>query len=287
MSKVVKGIKKGVKKVGKVIKKAAPYVLMAAAAYFTAGVALSYFGPTAGFAASMPGFGTAGIFTKAATFVGLSGPASAAASAAAGSAAATGAMAGLGPLSNAAYASATGVSSSSLAGLGGSVGAAGGWAGVGGSATGAAAGGAAAGNAVIQSGGKGMLKQTVQQGTKEAVKGGMFSGMNAADKLLMAKTVTDVASGLFADKPRDPNKYFWGRNRKGEGEGMGIIGNPRVLPEAGQRPSTDDLYGAGTPEFMPQTKEPPRTGADRQMDQYQQRNQRTDQGPVSNEEEFI
>lgn len=84
MSKLVKGVKKVFKKIGRFIKKHWKKIVLAVAIYFTAGVALSYFAPTAGFAASMPGFGAGGIFTKAASFIGLNGPAIAGAAKSAG-----------------------------------------------------------------------------------------------------------------------------------------------------------------------------------------------------------
>jgi hypothetical protein len=84
MSKVWKGIKKVFKKIGKFVKKHWKKIVAAVAIYFTAGVALSYFGSTSAFAASMPGFGTGGIFTKAAAYIGFSGPAVAGAAADAG-----------------------------------------------------------------------------------------------------------------------------------------------------------------------------------------------------------
>jgi len=287
MSKVIKGVKRGIKKIGKVVKKVAPIALMAAAAYFTAGTALSFFGPTQAFAASLPGFGGAGIFTKAATFMGINGPANAAAANALGSAGsqiAAGGISGMMSGSSVAQA-ASGLASAgfsspaaSLASAGGNIarGLSGGGSAGGGNAAGGVGGGAGGGNV-----GGGSVGSVGGGG-----RGGFFSGMNAADKLLMAKTVTDVASGLFADEPRDPNKYFWGANRKGEG--MDIIrGGPRALPaNAGQRPTTDDLYGAGTPEFLPETRQPPRTGADRQMDQYRQRSRRTDNS-AGEGEDFI
>jgi hypothetical protein len=101
MSGVVKGIKKVFKKVGKVIKKIAKPLIVAAAIYFTAGVALSYMGAaSASFAASMPGFaaggGMGGIFATAATNIGLGSglAAGAAANAAAAGAAVGGTLGG-------------------------------------------------------------------------------------------------------------------------------------------------------------------------------------------------
>ena len=75
MSGLIKGIGKIFKKIGKFVKKNWKYIAMAVAVYFTAGVALSYFGATSGFAAAMPGFGTGGMFTSAASAIGLNGPA--------------------------------------------------------------------------------------------------------------------------------------------------------------------------------------------------------------------
>lgn len=82
MSGVILSIKKVFKAVVKFVKKIAKPLLIAAAVYFTAGLALSAFPATAGFAASMPGFagggllggGAAGtgIFTKIAAKLGLS-----------------------------------------------------------------------------------------------------------------------------------------------------------------------------------------------------------------------
>lgn len=75
MSGLVKKVKKVFKKVTKFVKKYWKEIVIATAVYFTAGVALSYFESTAAFASSMPGFGEAGIFTKAATFLGFNGSA--------------------------------------------------------------------------------------------------------------------------------------------------------------------------------------------------------------------
>ena len=61
MSGVVKGVKKVFKKVAKVVKKYWKYVAVAVAAYFTAGVALSFMGATgATAAATLPGFAGGG-----------------------------------------------------------------------------------------------------------------------------------------------------------------------------------------------------------------------------------
>lgn len=97
MSGVVKGVKKVFKAVGKFVKKIAKPVLIAAAVYFTGGLALSAFGPTQAFAATMlPGFGVSasgaatGIFSKAAAVIGLDAGLVAGAAKAAGTTAAGG-----------------------------------------------------------------------------------------------------------------------------------------------------------------------------------------------------
>lgn len=76
MSGLVKAIKKRFEKITKFVKKYWKVIVIAAAIYFTAGVALSYFGSTAGFASAMPGFGANGIFAKAAVAMGFQGSAS-------------------------------------------------------------------------------------------------------------------------------------------------------------------------------------------------------------------
>jgi len=75
MSGLVKKVGKVFKKVGKFVKKRWKLIVIAAAIYFTAGVALSYFGSTAGFASAMPGFGVGGVFSKAAVYMGFQGSA--------------------------------------------------------------------------------------------------------------------------------------------------------------------------------------------------------------------
>lgn len=76
MSGLVKGVKKVFKKAVKFVKKYWKVIAIAVAVYFTAGVALSYFGSTAAFASSMPGFGAGGWMAKAATAIGFQGSAS-------------------------------------------------------------------------------------------------------------------------------------------------------------------------------------------------------------------
>jgi hypothetical protein len=100
MSGLVKKVGKVFKKVGKFVKKNWKYIAIAVAVYFTAGVALSYFGSTAAFASSMPGFGVGGIFSKAAVAIGFQGSSAVASglslTSGAFTGAATGAIAGAG-----------------------------------------------------------------------------------------------------------------------------------------------------------------------------------------------
>lgn len=77
MSGLVKAVKKVFKKVAKVVKKVLKskivrIVLMAAAVYFTAGAAIGAFGGSS-IISSMPGWGSTGLFTKAATALGVPG----------------------------------------------------------------------------------------------------------------------------------------------------------------------------------------------------------------------
>lgn len=300
MSKVVKGIKKGIKKVGKVIKKAAPYILMAAAVYFTAGVALSYFPATAAFSAAMPGFGAAGIFTKTATAIGLAGPASAAAASSLSAAGGTIAAGGIsGMMSGASVAqAATGLSAAGYSSSAASLAAA---AKAGGQAAarsaqsqvastlssskgGTTTFGSSAGSKAGSQAGKSLITEGVKQGTQEATKKGFFGNMSVGEKLLLAKTVTDTASGLFAKEPRDPNKYFWGYSRKGEGMDM-LSGDPRSAPTRGYR-DPQHYYDQGTPEFMPENMNvASTTPADRQMEEYQTRER--DTRDREDDEDFI
>ena len=70
--KVVKVVKKVVKAVVKFIKKIAKPLLIAAAIYFTAGLAIGAFGGASAIA-GLPGWGATGIFTKTAIAVGAPG----------------------------------------------------------------------------------------------------------------------------------------------------------------------------------------------------------------------
>ena len=73
MSGLVKAVKKVFRKVVKFVKRHWKVIVIAAAVYFTAGIALGSFAPTAGFSAAMPGFGAGGMFSNAAVAMGFTG----------------------------------------------------------------------------------------------------------------------------------------------------------------------------------------------------------------------
>jgi hypothetical protein len=73
MSGLVKGVGKVFKKTAKFVKKNWKPIVAAVAIYFTAGVALSYFGSTSAFAANLPLFGKGALFSKAAVWMGFNG----------------------------------------------------------------------------------------------------------------------------------------------------------------------------------------------------------------------
>jgi len=197
MSGVVKSIKKVFKKVIKVIKKIIKPVAIAVAAYFTAGIALSFIPATSAFAASLPGFagggllGTGigagatagtGIFSSAASAIGLGGGlASGAASIAAeASAAAAAAGATAGTTAAGFFPTTATVAAGDTLGVLGAINPAAGFVGAGaGTATGAVAGGATVGAAATK------------------------VGFSLTDKLLLAKVGTDVAGALFGPSPED------------------------------------------------------------------------------------
>jgi len=254
MSGLIKGIGKVFKKIGKFIKKNWKYIAMAVAVYFTAGIALSYFGATAGFAAAMPGFGAGGMFTSAATAIGFNGPAIAGAAMAAapagmGSAAALasfGEAAAAAGMTSAELAAAqaagsvawsTGAAGQAVATIAPEVGT-----GVGmqvGGAVGASpiAGEATAGETIagiMNPNAVGTLSSPATTATATAPIGG-GSGMSAVDqaliksmqtttKLGIATTALNVASGLMKPEEKDPIAF--GVNRKGNSKyGWGTQGS--------------------------------------------------------------
>jgi len=203
MSGVVKGVKKVFKKVAKVVKKIAKPLLIAAAVYFTAGVALSAFSATAGMAAAMPGFGAGGLFSKAAVAIGFKGAAGSGIAATAAASSASAAAAGAAAAGN------FGAYGSIMSG-------------------GAAAGSGtvAAGTGALSSGA--LAASTAGAGTAAAAGAkGFFAGMSSFEKVMMLKMGVDTAAGLLAKKPDPfpaPNQ-FSGRDSKGNGPGLGVTFN--------------------------------------------------------------
>lgn len=184
MSGIIHSIGKVFSKIWDFIKPIVAVVAIAVAVYFTAGLALSAFPATAGFAAALPGFAAngvagAGIFSSAAASVGLGGGlAAGAATDAAAIAATAGATAGAtvaagGTLSAAELALPVGQVAANTAAAG-AIGA--------GGAAGAGLGGAAAA-------GGGLLAK--------------IGGASLTDKLLLASVGTNLVSGLTAPTPAE------------------------------------------------------------------------------------
>jgi hypothetical protein len=239
MSGVAKKIKKTFKKVWKSLKKVVTVVAIAAAVYFTAGLALSAFPATASFAASMPGFagggfmglgigsgataGT-GIFTKVAAKFGLA------------------AIGKGGGLVGGALASGTSTAALANAGI---------------SAAQLGAGAASAANSGLISGAAASASQAVAPAavasasgaplaaTKAGVEAGVAlstgsavgpaasAGMALSDKLLLASTGLKAVSGLLAPSPReiaDAQKRWSGAFYGDEGGGAAAPPPPPLIP---------------------------------------------------------
>lgn len=196
MSGVAKAVKKVFKTVVKVVKKIAKPILIGAAVYFTAGMALSAFTATQAFAASLPGFGISstgaatGIFSKAASTLGLAG----------------GLQAGAG-VTAASAAAATGAAAAGTAGAG---------AGGGMTATLAAGGGAATTAAATGSGlGAGVTAAT---------------GMSLTNKLLLASVGAQAVGAFLA--PDIDDVAMAQKKWRGAYYGMEAGGAPTPTPTA-------------------------------------------------------
>jgi hypothetical protein len=270
MSGLIKGIGKVFKKIGKFVKKNWKYIAMAVAVYFTAGVALSYFGPTANFAANMWGFGSGGVFTNAATAIGFNGPAVAGAAADMAAVASAGGAAMTSSEALAAFgqaASANGMTTAQLASAhaAGQVSVAsstaGGYTvsvaqpvgtstvsyGVGGTtseamaAKGAEGGASTLAEAGLDMTGKGMSSQVAQQAVGGATQGGLsaseqmlLSSMKTTAKLGFASTALNVASGLAT--PTEKTPIAFGVNRKGDDKyGWGNVGTGDAFTNMNKR----------------------------------------------------
>jgi hypothetical protein len=244
MSGVIKSVKKVFKKVVKVVKKIIKPVLVATAIYFTAGLALSAFPATAGFAASMPGFagggflGTGigagatagtGIFSKVAGAIGLGGGLEAGA-------------AGIGGVGGGALPGAVTGGVPSVFNTGAALGDTAGVLGVGGGATAGATTAAASGVA-----------------TKAA--------MSLTDKLLLAKLGTDLAGAAFGPTPQEEYEAQAIEAAKFRGGFYGMEADGTVAPQpvaqaapAGQAPQAQPAQANRGPQpLIPPGNQPSRS----------------------------
>lgn len=213
-------MKKVFKTVGGLIKRYWKPILMAAAIYFTAGIALAYFAPTAGFAAAMPGFGAGGMFSGAATWMGIGSAANVAGGtglfglAGGGAAAATlgagAAAVGAGELAPGAAVAADLTSAAGAADLGGAgVMAAGTSAADLTAATGTAIGaGASEFAAAAPSIGSGIGSTAAKVGSSVADKG-FWGGMSGGEKAQLAATAFQGLSGLLKPGPTKKELGLW------------------------------------------------------------------------------
>lgn len=225
MSKAVKKVGKAFKKVAKAAWKIVKPVAIAVAAYFTAGVALSFIPATAGFAASLPGFaggGIAGLGVGAGATAGTGAFTSVATTMGLGGGLASGAVQGSAMMS-----AITGVSPQLVSGVvGGEIGTAGMM-----TAAHQAAGSGAAGAAAGGAGGAGgaVAAKTALSGGSAATK----AGMSLSDKILLAKVGTDVVGAAFGPTELDmlEAKAEYDREaRQGTYYGMDPDGNAVDMP---------------------------------------------------------
>lgn len=249
MSGLVKGIKKVFKKVGEFVKKYWKYIVIAVAVYFTAGVALSYFGGTAGFASAMPGFGAGGIFSKAAVWMGFNGSASVASglSITSGAFSAGVSSAGYGAMSKAALKglygltpeAATAASQAAITGTGvttaGAVGPAG-------SVTTNAAG------KVVASTGPAAAGPAAAPAAQTAA-GAATKALAGAMKMQAASTLLQTAGGLFSESESDiiENKH---NMEWGQAFGVGRDGSRQYGWATGEAPPAGPAGGGS--QFAPQ-----------------------------------
>lgn len=229
MSGLIHDVGKAFSAVWDFIKPIVKVVAIAAAVYFTAGVALSYFAPTAAFAASLPGFAAGGtldlgvgagaeagtgIFSEAAANLGL------------GQGLATGALA---DGATSADLAATGFSASTIDAAGGAAGAAG--------AAGTPAIADAAGytDTFASGAGAGGNAAAAGAGAVPGTTGGAAAGTSSlTDKLLLASVGTQTLSGLLAPSPASiqaaKNGFY------GSFYGMGSGGNTSPAPNLSVNP---------------------------------------------------
>lgn len=285
MSGVVKGIKKVFKAVGKVIKKVIKPLLIVAAVYFTAGLALSAFPATAGFAASLPGFaggGTlglgigagkvagTGIFTKVAAKIGL------------GTLGKAGGLVG-GALSKGTSAALLGANVGTTALVAGTAKATA--SGAIGATTGAAAGVAGGGKAITALGAEGAASAAGAGVAKAATAGSAVTssaaattGMSLTEKLLLAQMGTKTIGAFLAptdDEVATAQKKwrgaFYGADASDKSAGAPqapigaqaprvgrpLFGQPQTNPQPPAQGPQGSPFGArSTPESAPGSAQP-------------------------------
>jgi hypothetical protein len=173
-------------------------VAVAAAVYFTAGVAMSYFPATSAFAAALPGFASTGgiagegVFSSLASSIGLGGGLQAGAGADiigadAASAAASGAVATANTADTATLAAQAAPAADTAVG-----------------STAASAAGPSAASQAIQASANQVASATIPAaGTGGGTAGALAKGMSLTDKLLFASVGTNLVSGLTAPSPTD------------------------------------------------------------------------------------
>jgi hypothetical protein len=255
MGGLVKGVKKAFKAVGGFVKKYWKPILMAAAIYFTAGIALAYFAPTAGFAAAMPGFGAGGMFSGAATWMGFGGAAGASNVAAglgifgnaagAGAAVAGGLGAGAAAVGEGALAPGAAVAGdlglataapAAVADMGGAGVMLGGTsAGALEAATGTAVGAAQSASAVapafasLPAAGSSALPNVANAANAAKDTGSFWGSMSGGEKMQLASTAFQGISGLLKPGPTKKDQGLWpggayfGMDEKGNGTDLGAV----------------------------------------------------------------
>lgn len=229
MSGLVKGIKKVFKKIGKVLKKIIKPLAIAVAVYFTAGIALSYFAPTAGFAASMPGFASGGlfgtgfavggapvvagggVFSQVASAIGLGGGLASGAAGVNASAAAAAMNTGMGVVEASNIYGATAVEAGMTANITAGMG--------------TAAGEAALG-VISPAASESLVSSGMSVGGPEIA---AKAGRSFSDQLLVAKVMTDVTGALFGPSPQEIYEAKYIEEAKHRGPYYGMLADGTTL----------------------------------------------------------
>jgi hypothetical protein len=250
MSKQVKKVGKAFKKVVKAVWKVAKPIAIAVAAYFTAGVALSFIPATAGFAASLPGFaggGVAGLGVGAGATAGTGYFSAAAAKIGLGSGLASGALKG-----SAMVGAVTGVEAAGVGAVSEMYGA--------GAAMQAMASHTLPAGTTISGGGATVSSTGVSVAGTAAAGGGVTlaakAGMSLSDKIMLAKIGTDVAGAAFGPTELDmleAKAQYEQEARQGTYYGMDPDGNSVQMPsfQLFQSPGQQQQPSPGTSPASP------------------------------------